>query len=56
MTKLSSIKISNNMKKLCFLTAALLTAGIMTAQVQLSELPGRVITPQKVNLTEAPAK
>ena len=44
------------MKKLCFLTAALLTAGIMTAQVQLSELPGRVITPQKVNLTEAPAK
>ena len=28
----------------------------MTAQVQLSELPGRVITPQKVNLTEAPAK
>lgn len=32
------------------------TAGIMTAQVQLSELPGRVITPQKVNLTEAPAK
>lgn len=45
MTKLSSIKISNNMKKLCFLTAALLTAGIMTAQVQLSELPGRVITP-----------
>lgn len=43
------------MKQLCFLTAAVLTAGVMTAQVQFSALPGHVRMPQKVNLTEAPA-
>lgn len=41
------------MKQLCFLTAAVLTAGVMTAQVQFSALPGHVRMPQKVNLTEA---